>query len=257
MCKKMCTFSLFLLLSVMLIGCGKASEAEHRGNAFILDEAGILSQTDEESVIQNMQSLTKYGDVALYTRSAGDADSTSAERFAAEKFQQFIGNDEADGILLLIDMKERMIYLETHGRFASKISVGKANSITDSVYRYASNGQYARCAKEAFKKSGRMMEGGFVFSKLKIVSNLLIAFMCSIILNFFVLRQLNRKKKTEAQEFSYANKGHTDIREKSVKEVSHNTVRIRNSSGSHYGGGGGFRSGGGGGFHSHGGGHRF
>ncbi len=268
MLKRFLLVLVLLACTIGLCACGDSElYAEQEGNVYIQDDAGLLSVSEEESLRKEMQKLTKYGDVAFCTRpsdTSGKALIATEETYAADCFQSLIGGDTADGILLLIDMENRVIWLETHGNFEKKISKAKADSITDAVYSLASAEDYFRCAKKAFSKSESYMQGKFVFDKLKVVSNGILAILFSLLLNFFVLRMLNRKKEVEAKEFGYANKGQTKIFNSSIKTTSRKSMRVSPSSrgfsgGSFRGGGGGFHGGsrGGGGFHSHGGGHRF
>ena len=86
---------------------------------------------------------------------------------------------------------------------------------------------------------------------MKYASNAVIAVLIGLLINFIVLRILNRKKEVSVEELTFANRGKAEFKGRNVDVVSRKVVVIHHSSG---GRGGGF---GGGGHHSHGGGHRF
>lgn len=255
--KKIRLLCVIAFLSIAFCACGRQAEKGYSGNVYIEDAARLLSDEETERLKEEMSLLTEYGDVAFVTRSDIFGGNVSESEYAADKFQQYIGGDTESGVLFLIDMKERVIWLETHGNFEEHISKNKAKSITDRVYKDASKRNYFECAKKAFQTCNRTMGGLFFFDKMKVLSNSIIAILISLVLNFVILRALNRKRETEAREYGYANKGKTVVSESKIQQISTSSVRISSGYRGGYHRSGGSFSRGGGGSHSHGGGHRF
>ena len=105
---------------------------------------------------------------------------------------------------------------------------------------------------EAFEQAKALVEGRRIVEPMKYASNAVIAVLLGLLINFIVLRMLNRKREVSVKELTDANRGNATFNGRSVTVVSRHVTVISHSSG---GRGGGF--GGGGGHHSHGGGHRF
>ena len=238
---------LVLLTVVLCAGCGKKEKPTSPGTVAIYDEAKLLSAEEEEKLLTVMNRLTEYGSVVFMTVSRNNA---TTERLAVAEYDKLLGTDS--GILFLIDMDNREIYIETDGYIGSVITRGKARIITDNVYRYASKNQYYSCAEKTFSQTEKLLLGEDIPQPMMYASNAVIAVVLGLLINFLVLRSLNRKKEVSVRELSDNVRGNVRFDSLGVEVVSKNVTIIRSSGGG--GGRGGF---GGGGHHSHGGGHRF
>ncbi|MBQ6105191.1 MAG: TPM domain-containing protein [Lachnospiraceae bacterium] len=235
---------------LLLAGCGNHEKPTEPGKVIIEDGAGLISASDEEYLIGEMEKLTEYGNIALVTI---NENYKTTDVYAELEYEKLFGR--TSGALFLIDMDRREIYLEVGGYIGDVISSGKARTITDNVYRYASRGEYWKCARDTFDQVKTLMEGGRIAQTMKYVSNAFIAVLIALLGNFILLRRLNAKKEVSVAELDSANTGRVSFTNCKTDVTSRKVVVLNNSSGGRGGFGGGF--GGGGGHFSHGGGHRF
>ncbi|MBO4398860.1 MAG: TPM domain-containing protein [Lachnospiraceae bacterium] len=245
------TLLLLVLLTVLLAtGCGAAEKPDSPGKIILRDDASLFRDSQEADILEIMQDLSEYGNVAVYTIRQNRYGDTAdyAENLYANLF------DEDSGLLFIIDMDQREIYVETDGYIGSFISRGRARVLTDNAYRLATNGQYAACAEKVLNQSLRILQGHAIPQPMVIASNAAIAIMLALLINFIVLRSLNSHSDVTVEELFTANRGHTDFQGGNVDVTSTQVVHLSSSHGGGGSRGGGF---GGGGHSSHGGGHRF
>ena len=86
--------------------------------------------------------------------------------------------------VFMIDMSTRRLGIYSSRSVYSLLNTGRANTITDNVYRYASLGDYAGCAEEAFTEMAQIMRGEKIAQPMKIASNVLLALICSILISY-------------------------------------------------------------------------
>lgn len=153
-------------------------------------------------------------------------------------------------MLLLIDMNTRRILLYTDGNVYSMINESYANTITDNIYTYASDGDYDRTVEKAFTLATRIMGGQKVAQPMRLITSILTALCIGFLISFIIISLTSSGKKGET-EFSTAN-----IRSQLVNQIflRHTHEYVSSDSGGGSSGGGG---GGGGGSSGGGGGHSF
>jgi len=234
-------------------------------SAYVIDNADLLTYEEEEMLKNDMAPILQYGGVAFVSNSeayAGDADSL-AKRYCYELF------NKESGTVFLIDMFNRRIQIYSTGKIYNTINKTWANSITDNIYTYATDGDYYGCAKACFNQMTTILEGGKVSVPMKYVSNLFFAFGFSLIIVFlltYVQRAKNYgrevKQDTGRRNAIYKDKGdaavnargfrspHVALLSKTMtKEVKTLHSEGGSGGGSSGGGGGGGGSSGGGGGH--------
>jgi len=214
----------------------------------LLDGADLLSDEEEAALRGTMTPVTAFYPVAFV--STDDAEGLTANLYAESAFYQLYGDGE--GILFLIDMDNRYLYLYTSDSNTA-LSKAKCDSITDNVYRYASVGDYARCARETFSQVYQVMAGIRIPQPMKHASNALIA-LCAALFCMFVAAISATAIKSPRKVYQLDKNSEKTVNLSNVSATLTRTYRYSNSSSSGGGGGGG-RSGGGGG--GHGGGHGF
>ena len=235
----------------------------------INDGAGLLRDDEEDALREELAAVAKHYNVAFVSTK----ESTGLN--ARERADLLLSDLFADshGILLLIDMYNREIYIRA-GDSVKHLTVAKCETITDNVYTYASAGDYYQCASKAFAQIARIVEGKSIPEVMKHMSNALLAFSAGFFAAFIIANAKTRiKRPSQVLQFD-GNTGkelilsNVNIVPNSVTSrpgagatalnIAVDVIRIASSSG---GGGGshgsgrssGGRSGGG----SHGGGHRF
>lgn len=248
--RKSCLSLILLLVVLLCVGCGREEKPAHPGEVYIYDSLGLLSPEETTQLWQIMHRLTEYGNVAFITTSVSRG---TTDYFAMSQYNRLFGTES--GILFIIDMGNRNVFIWTNGYIGSYITRGKARVITDNVAEYATHFQYYTCAAKAFEQAEKVITGGYIPQPMVYASNAVLAVIVGLVLNFLLLRALNRKKEmTSVKELNKFVVGVTRIHSTKRNIVRTKVVHFANSSGGGFRGGGGF---GGGGHIGHGGGHRF
>lgn len=216
---------------------------------FVDDEAGLYTYEDAQALMDVLQPLTENGNAGIVTidyNYKGNCEAY-AENFIWENF----GRTE-NTIVFLIDMDTRNLVVSSEGKYFNSVSTSVFDTITDNVYRYASDGDYLGCAKEAVSEIITVYAGGRIAQPMKYISNAILALILSLVITYFIARGTSSTSKATTREtlksifsqhkFGNAQKTLTGT----TKEYS---PRSSGSGGSHGGGGGG---GGGGHSGSHG-----
>ncbi len=245
------------------IESGELSYRQRKGlsgdyEAVIVDEANLLSETEEENLLKEMLPITEYGDVLFV--SVNDNPNLSTAGYAENVMNSCFGYS-GNGIVFVIDMEYREIYIYSRGNIYEYIAEDYAYTITDNVYTYASKGQYYKCASLAYEQVYTVLEGGRIAQPMKYTSNYLLALVMALLINFFLVIATSRKRTTKIKELQKGMYNQVRIYEPRERLYDSRKVYVSSSSGSggrsRGGGFGGGGFGGGGGFSGGGGGHRF
>lgn len=217
---------------------------------FVDDAAELLTQEELAALTGQMREITAHGNAGFKT-TAENAVSTG---FYAENCYRSMFSVQS-GILFLIDMDNRNIWIYCDGAVYRTITESYADTITDNVYRYASRGDYYECASRAFEQAAVLLDGYRIAQPMKYVCNALLALILALLVNFVLVNLFSRARKTEEKELLAHTLNYFSNTDPTVCYQSQNRVYDPRTSG-HSGGGGG-RGGGGGGRSGGGGGHRF
>lgn len=145
----------------------------------IVDRAELLTEAQEENLAKAMRNVAAYHPVAFF--SVNYSGGRSASRLAEILFDEVF--PEKNGILFLIDMDNREIWLQKANNNRN-LTTALCNTVTDNVYRYASFGNYSRCAEEAFMQVYRILNGERVPETMKHMSNLFLSLAAAVLLVF-------------------------------------------------------------------------
>lgn len=210
----------------------------------IHDDAMLLTEGERQSLAEAMKPITEYGSVGFFTSNTGGY---STENLARLLYSQYIGGQS--GTLFLIDMADRNIYIYSEGSIYRTVTKGYANTITDNIYRYASDGKYFQCAYEAFGQERTLLEGRRISQPMKYISNIFLALVLAFLINYMLVCALSKAAKpseSQLMEGLFAKQQLNGMHARFVNETRKYSPRS-SGSGGHGGGGGGGRSGGGGG----------
>ncbi len=213
----------------------------------IHDDASLLEDTQLHALVKDMKGLVKYGSIGFFTTNI-EYRSTSA--LAHDLYDKYLWNQssaEESGTIFLIDMEQRNIYIYSNGVIYKTITNAYANTITDKVYKYASDADYYRCAKEVFDSELTLLEGRKIAQPMKYASNIFLAAALAILINYLLVKLFSRAKSpSEAEMLASiaATQRMNNINVQFERESKTYSPRSSSSSG---GGGGGGSSGGGGG----------
>lgn len=217
---------------------------------FIDDWANLLSPEEEDELMNIMGSITTYGNAGFVSIDSNPTD--SVETYAQNYGYAHFGTDSYT--LFVIDMDYRKICVYSDGEIYNTITTAYANTITDNVYSYASEGAYFDCASDAFLQIATLLNGGSIAQPMKYISNALLAIVLALLINYFIVMAVSRSVKASETELLRGIKKKVSIIEP-TKTFLHQTKvyspQPRNTGSRGGGGGGGRSSGGGGGGGSH------
>ena len=243
----------FVLVLCLLMACSClafAAEQDYTndttGNwATIEDHADLFE--NESSILDKMQYVTDYTNILVYTT---DYNSQTTSKLAKSLAEDRFGS--GNGVVFVIDMDNRYVYIYAHNNTYDVISERVANTITDNVYDYASDERYDDCAKGAIEQIYMKLSGKRIPEPMRYIGNFFLAIMIGIgvtsVFACYSSRIQVTGKTTKDVDVKITDKQRDII---DVKRV----YRSSSSSGGSSGGGGG--GGGGGGSSGGGGGHRF
>ncbi|MBQ6843444.1 MAG: TPM domain-containing protein [Agathobacter sp.] len=224
---------------------------------YIEDNANLLTLSEENDLRKTMEPITAHGNVVFL--SIDDNPNYSAEDYAEDYGYAHFGT--ASYIIVLIDMDYREICVYSDGAIYKTVTSAYARSITDNIYRYASDGDYYNCAYHAFDQINTLLEGKRIAQPMKYISNALLAIVLALLINYFIVMHVSRSVKASNAELLNGIYTKVDINNPRT-EFLHQTKKYSPQSSSSSGArsvgrsGGGF-SGGGGGSRGGGGSHRF
>lgn len=225
------------------------------GYRFVIqDTAGLLASNTEDEMLalmNLMNEITDYCNVAFYTTDYNTYSST--ETLAQHTNEALFGSDTTNAVIFVIDMDERMLVIDAMGSTRKVITSAYCNTITDNVYRYASDEEYYTCTYKVFEQIQSVLAGQHIAQPMKYICNVFLALILAMLCNFFLVRLTGRKSKAANSELLsgiYKQSSLTDIH---CDFINQTKTYSPQSSGSSSGGGGGGHSSGGGGGHSSGG----
>lgn len=153
----------------------------------IEDDAELLSQEEIESLAQQMQGITAYGNAMFKTI---DTNSASTDSYARSYYRECFGAES--GTMFLIDMDNRNIWIRNDGRISRIITNAYSDTITDNCYRYASRGDYYGCALEAFSQIEALLNGQRIAQPMKYICNAFLAVIFSLLITLGLARLMSR-----------------------------------------------------------------
>ena len=147
---------MFLLCFYTLCHASFAAEVKvyDLANLFTLDEVEALEK-DAESLAQTYQM-----DVGIVT--TDDADGKSAMAYADDFYDEndFGYGSDKDGLILLIDMDNREIYISPSGLGIQYFTDLRISNMLDSAYNYISNGDYYSTATDFLRQVKTYLDKG-------------------------------------------------------------------------------------------------
>lgn len=159
------------------------------------DDANLLTEEEQAKLAEEMQGITAYGNVAFKSITEN---ATSTSTYADDYYHTLFGMKS--GTLFLIDMDNRNIWVFSDGEMYDVITTAYAETVTDNVYRYASNEEYYKCASRAFGQITALLKGQRIAQPMKYISNILLALSLGLLLNFGLAVCLTKTWRAENEE---------------------------------------------------------
>ncbi len=206
------------------------------------DTAELISYDELSNIVEAMKPITEYGHVCFHTTWDSSYDTAS---YADWYYHTYFGT--ASGTVFMIDMNNRQLYIFSDGYISGHITTNNANTITDNVYKIASDENYALCAQTAFEQIGSVLRGERIARPMKYICNALLAAAVAIILNYFYMVLTCEASAIKDIDLASSVSGKLERGKISKKLLKVTKVASSSSGGSGGGGGGGGGSGCGGG----------
>ena len=219
----------------------------------IIDAADLFTDEEIKQLANEMAPITAYGHVCLITTDENGYGDT--QYYAEELYDRMFGYDS--GTMFVIDMDERLLWIQSDGAVLKTVNRSYANDITDNSYRYASDGDYYRCASKVFSQINTILSGGKIARPMKVICSLFMALLISFLVNYFIVNGASKIQNTSSNEMLMGAAKSLRYTTPNVVQTGQTRTYSPQSSGSSGGGGGHRGGGGGGGHHGGGGGHRF
>ena len=246
---------LFFLLTFLLSGMLPAAvraEGEDTADSenysygvYIDDAADLFTDEEEQELFTEMDPLAGYSDFILHTTNEDSFDST--EEYAKDYFDSQLGAG-SNGIVFIIDMAKRELYIRADGAAARVITPYQATLITDNIYRMAHDGDYFGTVKEGAAECLKLWNGEKVTAPMRIISTALISAAEALLIVLLIVILASSSKKAALEDIIKNTRSKHEFR--NIRMVKTDTTRVYNpqtSDSDGGGGGGGGDSGGGGG----------
>ncbi len=151
--KKTIAFLMLVLLTIAPISISAASVGE------VYDDAGLLTETQIEELNAQIATLKEKTGWDIFAVTTSNAQGKSAMAYA-DDFYDALTAEDSNGILVLIDMDNREIYLSTCGKAIRYLTDSRIDSILDDGFDYVSGGDYAGCLSVMLRGVEHYYEAG-------------------------------------------------------------------------------------------------
>ncbi len=155
----------FRLIPMVLLLCLILSQTVLAANTtYVTDNAGLFSEDEIDAIadkISELQSDTGMGYMVVTTE---DAEGKSAREYAVDTYEASgVGTgDDHSGMLYLIDMDNREIYISTEGDMIRYLTDERIESILDHAFNDVADGYYGDSALTVLTDVGEYVEKGIV-----------------------------------------------------------------------------------------------
>ena len=130
-----------LLCSLLLCGYGSYKEGDQR----VFDDAELLDELEEQTVQEEIEKTIEKLSMDIIVVTIDDAYGKSAMAYADDYYDEHgfgYGDSYGPGILFLIDMDNREIYLSTAGQAIAQFTDGEIDQMLDSIYYWMAEGRW-------------------------------------------------------------------------------------------------------------------
>nr|WP_314465789.1 TPM domain-containing protein [uncultured Clostridium sp.] len=127
-----------------------AQNQETSGNETrVFDDAGLFKADQKKEFEATIQSMKKEMNMDVVIATADDAGGRTAKEYAENFYieRKFGVGSDYRGVLFLIDMDNREMYILPVGKMNRFLTDKRWNAILDDAYKQISQGDYAACAR--------------------------------------------------------------------------------------------------------------
>lgn len=153
-----------VLLFILLTLCANALALEDR----VIDDANLFSSTEKAALQEQIEGIynDRQMDIVVVTT---NENKTTVRRFADNYYENGgygVGSDHS-GALLLIDMKNRELYISTEGEMIDILNDTRIDKLLDIQYSYTQNEQYYWAMKASLTRIDAYIQQGPVWNQYR------------------------------------------------------------------------------------------
>ena len=150
------------LFGNLAYGAEEAAADYSQGTKRVFDQAGLFDQEErrkleEKAALLREEMKSEVVVVTIDTANGRSSRQVADEFYFSHGFEQTF---HENGILMLIDMDNRELYLGTYGSMIRVLTDQRIEQVLDQAYEAASRGQYAEAALAGIEKSGEFFKKG-------------------------------------------------------------------------------------------------
>lgn len=129
----------------------------------VYDFANLLTDIEEENLYDKVSDYIETSKYDLAIVTINDNNKYSAMEYADDFFDynNFGFNSSRDGLLILIDMDTREIYVSTSGMAIKMYNDSRIDSIIDAGYNYLTSGNYYTCLIRMIERLDSYFDSGY------------------------------------------------------------------------------------------------
>lgn len=157
--KRLAVIFCFCILLAVPVAAGAEENEMTVAQSYVYDEAGLLSADEITVLNEQISMMHEETGWDIFAVTTDDANGKSAQAYA-DDFYDVRTTENSDGILVLIDMDNREIYISSCGRAIRYLTDARVERILDAGYAYVSEAEYAECLSAMLKKAAYYYEAG-------------------------------------------------------------------------------------------------
>lgn len=146
-----------LLAVILLFPASSAVYAQELGHVF--DDALLLTDEELQSVSDEVDALEEETGWTVYAVTTDDTEGKSSETFADDFFDERTEAD-TDGVVLLLDMDNRQVYVSTAGDAIRYLTDSRIDQITENAASEAGNSAYEACFEKLINGVSQAYDSG-------------------------------------------------------------------------------------------------
>ena len=239
--------SVMLFLGVVLfVGMPVYAATETAEN--VTDGADLLTDEEETVLSEEVSELEAKTGWDIFVVTTADAEGKSATAYADDFFDENTAED-ASGVVLLIDMDNREVYISTCGESIRYLTDKRQDAIFDECYDEVVDAEYFSCFGtmlydvEYYYDKG-IEEGQYNYdtetgersyyhgiSLMELAGALIIAVIVGVVFYVFIVGKYRLKFNTDKYDYHKYGKVNLTHRQDQLVNVTHTQRRIQSSSG--------------------------
>lgn len=152
----------FSLLPAILLFTLAFSQTVLAVESYVMDDAGLFSYDDAEEILDEINELREETGMDYLVVTTDDTSGRSVQEYADDTYDASGAGtgEEYSGMLYLIDMDNREIYISTSGDMRLYLTDERIDTLLDYAYDEVSDGDYAGSAIAVLEHTGKYIAAG-------------------------------------------------------------------------------------------------